>query len=376
MGIKLRYDTFTYMGTIDGLDGYGPALTGDAIDALYVEVWKRFDLKYTQGDFGVILLNEARKNTYHPVCEYLDSLQWDGVPRIGEWLHAYLGAGDTEANRAIGRGILIAAVRRVRKPGTKYDCMPVLEGPQGCGKSTALMLLCPKPEWFSDNLHLNAEQRQIMEIAAGKWICEVSELRGMKRAEVEQTRTFVSRQADGARLAWGRGNATVRPRQFVLVGTTNSQDYLPDDSGNRRFLPVAVDKWGGGCIDLDALQRDRDQLWAEAAHCEAAGEQLVPGAGIIAQLKELQSEREITDEWDNKVKPWLDQNYPPSHADFSPQRVTMAEVALGALGIETGRLDSVLQKRLARSMKNAGWFMAQRSNGMRFWKRAEVEIVP
>jgi predicted P-loop ATPase len=143
--------------------------------------------------------------------------------------------------------------------------MMVLEAPQGTDKSTALSILAVKEDWFSDTLPLNIKGRETIELTQGKWIIEAAELSGMKRADAEHLKAFMSRQVDVGRMAYGRVVTNV-PRQFVVIGTTNSDDYLRDFTGNRRFWPVKV-----GRIDLDSLKNDRDQLWAEASICEADG---------------------------------------------------------------------------------------------------------
>src|SRR5690606_5186613 len=139
-----------------------------------------------------------------PVCEYLDSLDWDGTPRLSRWLTSYLGAEDTELNRAIGRLVLVAAVRRAREPGGKFDTIVVLEGRiQGEGKSTALAILAGR-ENFSDQDILALDAKAQMENVEGVWIYEICELEGMTRADVSKVKAFASRQEDRARPAYGR----------------------------------------------------------------------------------------------------------------------------------------------------------------------------
>ena len=167
---------------------------------------------------------------------YLGGPKWDGALRLDKWLTTYFGAADTPLNNALGRKTLIAAVRRLRQPGVKFDQMLVLEGTQGAGKSRALRALAGD-NWFSDNLEIGADTKRIMEIAAGKWIIEVPELSGMNRRDVEHVKAMLSRQVDEARLSYDR-KTTKAPRQFILIGTTNASAYLHDDTGGRRFWPV------------------------------------------------------------------------------------------------------------------------------------------
>ena len=192
------------------------------------------------------------------VTDYLDALTWDGTPRIDRWLVDYAGAEDTPYVRGVSRAMLVAAVRRARHPGSPLDQVLVLEGPQGCGKSTALRVLAADDAWFTDALPSVKDARQVIEATAGKWIVEDSELAAKMAAA--GFKAFLSATHDEARLAYQRESTRV-PRSFVVVGTTNAtDDYLRDATGNRRFWPVRVRRF-----DLERLAAARDQLWAEAA---------------------------------------------------------------------------------------------------------------
>jgi len=185
------------------------------------------------------------------------------VPRLNTWLIDWAKAEDTPYTRAVSAKPLLAAVRRVRRPGTKFDEMLVLEAPQGYNRSSALRILAVNDDWFTDDIPLNADSKVVIERLSGKWIAEASELKGMRRGDVEHLKAMLSRQVDRARLAYDR-TPTEYPRQSIFIGTTNSATYLRDMTGDRRYWPVAVERF-----DLEALKANRDQLWAEAAHREA-----------------------------------------------------------------------------------------------------------
>src|SRR5262249_7936760 len=183
-------------------------------------------------------------------------------------LTTYGGVEKNDYTRAVGTLWLVAAVRRVRQPGCKFDELLVLGNPtQGTDRSTALAILAVKEEWFTDDLPLNVEGKRVIEATQGKGIIEDAELNGLVRAEVEHLKSQVSRQVDHGRLAYAHLPSDV-PRQFIPAGTTNpsSGKYLKDDTGNRRFWPVRC-----GRFNTPTLRRDRDQLWAEAAALEATG---------------------------------------------------------------------------------------------------------
>ena len=265
LGVVVRHDLFAGRDRIDGLEGFGPPLDDAAANRLWLLTDERFKFRPSRDLFLTVLSDAARQNAFHPVAEYLAGLRWDGAPRIGRWLATYGGADDTTYSRAVGELILVAAVRRVRQPGVKFDEMLVLESPQGTNKSTALKALAVRDDWFTDDLPLNAEAKRVIEALSGKWIVEAGELKGMRQGGANHLKGLLSRTHDKARMAYDRLEREV-PRQCVIVGTTNDSRYLRDTTGNRRFWPVAVTGF-----DLDALRRDRDQLWAEAAAREAEG---------------------------------------------------------------------------------------------------------
>jgi hypothetical protein len=266
LGIECRHDLFNLRYSTGGhvLDEFVGELSDPALYWLREMIFQRFGLHATIQIVKEAVYTIANHHRFHPVRDHLDGLKWDGVPRIDQWLITYGGAEDTEYTRAAL--VLIAAARRVREPGCKFDEILVLENPeQGTNKSQALQVLAVKPEWFSDNLPLGVSAKETIEALSGHWILEISELQGMRKSDIDKVKAFASRSVDRARMAYG---VTVirAPRQCIIVGTTNSEKYLRDLTGNRRFWPVRV-----GRFDLDALQRDRDQLWAEAAAREASG---------------------------------------------------------------------------------------------------------
>jgi predicted P-loop ATPase len=275
---------------IKGLDGHS-VLDDPAMDKLWLLVEERFRFLTTNPFFRAVVTEAARRNSFHPVRDYLEGLKWDGVQRLDDWLVTYGGAEDTLYVRAVGAITLIAAVRRVRKPGCKFDEMLVLEGEQGTLKSTLLRTMCVRDDWFCDDLPLTSDGKKVIEQARGKWIVEAADMSGLRRTDVEHLKAMLSRQSDRARLAYGRLTSEA-PRQFIIVGTTNDEIYLKDITGNRRFWPVKLTK-----IDVSALARDRDQLWAEAAAREAKGESIRLDPSLWSQAAEEQEERAIADPW-------------------------------------------------------------------------------
>lgn len=203
----------------------------------------------------------ARQNcSFHPVREYLQSLSWDGMSRLYTWLRDYVGATKQPEKylAAVGSAWLISGVARILNPGCKADCMLVLEGSQGIYKSTMLRTLAGA-RWFSDSLPADLSHKDARDHLRGKWIIEMPELAQFRRAEIETVKSFLSRQEEQYRPSYGHHELKF-PRQCIFAGSTNKDTYLVDDTGNRRFWTVACND-----IDLKAVVRDRDQLWAEAA---------------------------------------------------------------------------------------------------------------
>lgn len=289
LGIDVSYDTFQDRLLIAGLDGYGPLLDDRAMVRLRLLIDELFRFLPAKEFFYDVVADAARHNQFHPVRDYLDGLNWDGEARIDRWLVTYGGAEDSPYVRAVGSLLLVAAVRRIRQPGVKFDEMPVLEGDQGTNKSSALVALAVNEEWFSDDLPLTADGKRVIEALAGRWIVEAAELKGMRKGEVEHLKAFLSRQIDRARMSYDR-LVTEVPRQCVLVGTTNSSQYLRDGTGNRRFWPVRIKRF-----DLEDLRRDRDQLWAEAVMHEAQGASIRLDSDLWPAAATEQQQRAVED---------------------------------------------------------------------------------
>lgn len=305
LGLELSYNGFaskdlaTYQGSTQLLD-----------DVIVQRAWLQVDevcrFRPSLRFFEIVVKDLARRHSFHPVRDYLDGLTWDERPRINTWLRDYAGAVDTVSDssedqsylEAVSSIFLIAAVRRVRTPGCKFDEMLVLEAPQGTLKSSALRVLCPDDNWFSDDLPLGVSAKEIIERTAGKWIIEASELQGYTNAQVDHLKSMMARQTDGpVRLAYGHFSVEV-PRQFLMAGTTNKMtEYLRDSTGNRRFWPVRVAQF-----DVTALKQDRDQLWAEAAHREAANEDIRLPERLWATAAVEQDARRQIDPWEELLE--------------------------------------------------------------------------
>lgn len=213
---------------------------------------------------------EFEKNSYHPIKDYLSTLHWDGEDRINSLLVDFFGAKDNVYTQEAIRKTLVAAVARVFNPGCKFDLVLVIVGPQGTMKSTFIKKL--GKEWFSDTF-FTVQGKEALEQIQGAWIIEMAELAGLRKADIESTKHFISKQEDSFRPAYARTSESYR-RQCIFIGTTNESDFLSDPSGNRRFNPIDVVKELVTKSVFDDLDPIVDQIWAEAIHLYNKGEKL------------------------------------------------------------------------------------------------------
>jgi predicted P-loop ATPase len=320
-------------------------------------------------------------NRFNPITDYLDSLQWDGVPRLDKWMITYLGAEDVALNRAIGRVTLVAMVRRARQPGCKFDFVPIWEGDQGIGKSSAVKILAGGDDNFSDMpiLHLRSV-REEQEQLKGVWVYELCELSGMGKRDVDALKNFLSRQLDKARGAYAHF-PNGQPRSCILIGTTNEVTaYLRDQTGNRRFWPVKVGVvvWP---IDLKGLERDRDQLLAEACVAEAAGEPLTIPAELWPAAAAAQEERVMHDPWEDMLRDVKGTIFRRDDLgdEIYEERILANKILSERLGIPADRQTDLLAKRAATVMRRLGWQRKKMKKpapgGWGYWRKPSPEDV-
>lgn len=249
----------------------------------------------------------------HPVRAYLNSLHWDGVPRLDRIFVDYLGALDTEYVRAVSRKAFVAAVARVFEPGIKYDTMLILVGAQGKGKSTVLAKM--GGAWFSDSLGSMGD-KEAMENIQGKWILEVPELQAMARSEVNAVKSFMTKRDDHFRAAYGHYTATHK-RQCVFFGTTNDHDCLRDSTGGRRFWPVDIDLQTRAKNVFTELDGERDQLWAEAMMWWRMGETIYLPADIEVVAAEVQEQHREADPLEAVIVEYVNKPVPENWAKLT-----------------------------------------------------------
>lgn len=264
---------------------------------------------FSARNYDIAVTKAVDDRSYHPIREFFDTLpDWDGVERVDTLLIDYLGAEDTPYVRAVTRKELCAAYCRVYHPGIKFDSMIVLNGDQGIGKSTLIAKL--GGEWYSDSLNLSdMNDKTAAEKLQGYWIMEIGELAGMRKADLDKVKAFISRQDDKYRASFGR-RVTPHPRQCVFFGTTNSQNgYLRDITGNRRYWNVKVPgngKYKPWDMDEDTVK----QVWAEVMVYAKAGEKLYLSPELEDYAKEEQRAAMERDDREGLVQEYLDMLLP------------------------------------------------------------------
>ncbi len=277
----------------------------DADDAQLISYIEDRYGTFSKRNYEIAVTKVADDRSYHPIREFLDALpDWDQVARVDTLLIDYLGAADNTYVREVTRKTLCAAISRVLNPGCKFDSMLVLNGPQGVGKSTLIARLAG--EWFSDSLNLgDTKDKTAAEKLQGYWILEIGELAGLRKAEVETLRSFLSRQNDIYRAAFGK-RATPHLRQCVFFGTTNAESgYLRDTTGNRRFWPVKT-PGGSDRHSWELTEEEIQQIWAEALVYVQRGEPLYLNPSIEHLAKAEQREALEADEREGLVRDYLD----------------------------------------------------------------------
>jgi putative DNA primase/helicase len=287
----------------------------------------------------------ARKSPFHPLQEHLHSLAWDQTSRLDHWAADYLGAKATQYVSRVGRYFLISLVRRAFEPGCVMRSVPVLEGKQNIGKSTIARLLAQP--WFSDSL-FDLSNKDVYQLIQGVWLYEVSELDGFTKAEATRVKAFISSTKDRFRAPYERAPED-HARETCFVATTNAEEYLRDWTGNTRFWPITC-----GTIELDAFQKVRDQLLAEAVAVYTAGGDPARSHPTREEEEETfrpeQDRRLAMHPWHFVVADWLS-----DHAEI--ESCTTNEILKGALhmgAIDMGRSPAVTQI-VGGTMKRLGW---------------------
>jgi predicted P-loop ATPase len=327
----------------------------------------------------------ARDHGFHPIRDYLDrcAKNWDRKPRVETWLHVYAGAPlimqenkTTGYIEQVGTMFLVGMVARIYKPGCKFDYMPILEGQQGLEKSKMCETLVGE-EYFSDQLPDIGSKDASMHLR-GLWLCELAEMHAYSKADIDKYKAFMTRKNERYRPTYGRKDV-FEPRTACFIGTTNRMIYLRDATGNRRSWPVAT-----GVFSVDALMRDRDQLWGEAVHLYRNGVHWWPTREFEKEhIRPQQEARFEQDPWQPLIQEYLDpliKDYRDASSKRELPKISLIDIAVDVLAFTKSntqqqgelktpivRLEPKIGQRITAVLHHLGW-IPKHSKHERWWE--------
>lgn len=294
-----------------------------------------------------VVLLVADESPFDSAIEWLSGLQWDGVPRIDRFLVDYFGAEASEYVTSVSRYLWTAMAGRVMAPGCKADMVPILVGRQGAGKSSGVAAMAPAPDFFAE-VSFHEREDDLARKMRGRLVAEIGELRGLHTRELEHIKAFITRTHENW-IPKYREFAVTFPRRLVFIGTTNQQEFLADETGNRRWLPVQVEG-----ADVAAIERDRLQLWAEARGLFEASGIAFREAEQLA--KSVHDDHTIKDSWAEVVSNWLDETDILSGETNREKKILSAmEVLIDALNFDKKQIGRREELRIAKVLQGLGY---------------------
>lgn len=372
IGVTCSLDLFHSKMLIDSTD---MTIKGEVTDNIVMTLRRlmsdQFGFDLTERHVRDAVISLALERQFDPVCDMLAEAEnnWDGVRRLDRMAADHLNCEDTPLNAMFVRKMMIAATARARHPGIKFDTISTFESAEGFNKSSSWKVLAGEDN-FSDESIIGKATQAVQETLAACWIHENSELHGMKKAEIEHVKAFASRTSDDCRPAYGHF-LKKQKRHSIEVGTTNNDQYLQSQTGNRRFWPMVVIK----SIDLEKLKADRLQLWGEAAHYQSQGESIVLPENMWADAGIEQDARRIDDAWEDALSdigPEVTVKYLDKDTggvveksititfnvlyENPPQiRIAAAAIFEHVLRISIAQQTTAVTMRLSTVMKKLGW---------------------
>ena len=314
------------------------------------------------------LTSVSYSDTRNAAKDYFGSLKWDGAPRMADFFGNACGAEDSLVNQAISRYFFVSMIARILGPdldpiyGNKVDSMLVLEGDQGLAKGMLLKLLVGKAWHFE--VSKGSKSKDFFQDMRGKLLGEVAELASFDGENLDVIKRMITCQTDRLRISYGKESQDF-DRTCILVGTTNKDEYLTDDTGNRRFLPMRVNK-----VDLDYVIANRDQLFAEAVRYYKENVKTwwaMPKDDLDVE----RSSRMVTDEWRKPIEQYL----------FGLSQVEIYDVWTSGLRQDIGKLDRRYRNQIASVLKSLGWvsrvtWNKDKSKSEKRWVKPDRVVIP
>lgn len=360
-GMQIRYDQFRdeIMWAREGDDQWA-AFTDADYSRLRIQLERRGFKPVGRELIRDSVLLVADDHPFDSAQTWLDQQTWDGVPRVEQFLARYFGAEDTPYTRAVSKYLWTALAGRVVTPGVKADMVPILVGGQGVGKSTGVAAMCPATDFFTE-VSFHEKEDDLARRMRGRLIGEIGELRGLHTRELETIKAFITRTHESWVPKY-REFAVNFPRRIVFVGTTNKDEFLADDTGNRRWLPVRVHQ-----ADVDAIRRDRLQLWAEGrAMYDLIGIDYQDAEGLAGDVHD---DHTIRDSWEDAINQWLDEPDPlTGDAPRARKFLRIGDVLKGALGYEPKHVSRREELRAGAVLRTLGYARKKvRVDGVLTW---------
>ena len=363
LGLRLRFDRFRDEAMLASLDTPDWRPVKDDTITWLIEKFERARFKPIGRDTMRHALNlVASEDPFDSAIEWLDGLTWDGVARIERFLPDYFAAEDSAYSRAVSLYLWTALAGRVLEPGCKADMAPIFVGDQGRGKTRAVESIPPSPDHYVEIDLAQIGETDISRRMRGRLVGEIGELRGLGTKDLESVKTFMSRREEDF-IEKFKVYATKFPRRLVFIGTTNQNEFLADETGNRRWLPVTVGK-----VDVERIRADRLQLWAEGAvRFRAAGIAWQDAERLAPAVHEA---HKVTDSWEQTIAAWLDGTdelageEPPRRS----QPFTMADVQELGLRLSPAQRNPTTDKRVGKILRAMGFVPRVRREGVKTYR--------
>jgi predicted P-loop ATPase len=327
--------------------------TDNRLTQLRIQLAKKGFMHIGRQDMSDAAHHAGAMNPFDSAILWLNGLVWDGQPRVEQFLTRYFSTVDDEYCSAVSVYIWSALAGRILVPGCQADMVPIFYGDQGCGKSTGIAAMVPERTYFCE-LDLSDRDDNLSRKMRGVLIAELSELRGLRTKDAESIKDFITRKFENWVPKYKEFSTTFA-RRLLFIGTTNESQFLADSTGNRRFLPVTV-----GNVDRDALIRDRDQLWAEAAALYRQQGILYKNAETLA--KHQHGDYEISDAWEEAISEWVNER----HSRMLSSGVTTEEILQVLLELPLAKHDRANQSRVSSIMRKLG-YVNRRSKRVYRW---------
>lgn len=380
-GLKPRFNELKqrviFAGDMPWVDGYGRELTDHTARLarlLLMQIKQGCDYQPSKDNVFEAVMTLAYADKFNPILDYLDGLTWDEESRVERLFSDGFPCGKGPYISAVSRCFMIGAVARQRSPGCKLDTMPVIKGPQGSLKSTGFRDLF-STDWFSDAEMGDLRNKDAAMNLEGVWVHEFAELAGLRAGDMDVLKAFMSRAADRFRAPYGR-TVEDHPRRIVFAGTVNEGGYLSDPTGGRRFWPLEMEP--GSRVDLDWINENKDQLWAEADVLYGSGIGHILPEDLWSVAAERQSNETVDDPWADQIAEMLSNrrkyraDFESQSGDYAPEEIKGAVVKssmpepplaskvhtqdlLGHLGLEGDRQTRIHAQRIRRVMESLGW---------------------